>query len=160
MHNPPVLQGPDKTVFAYDLCSKITIPADWVVLDIHETAVLQAADLEKQQHIIVITESKYDLVQYMGMDLDAYSRLKRWYIIDSLSDVSLGKTLHCTIGGKRAIQAEIEGTGEGERTTYLHTCVEGTFFFHQIIAWTSAGKYAGSKPVFQRVIDSFVEISP
>ncbi len=150
-------EGPVREILSYDTLSSLHVPLSWVQLDVHERAVIEAADLNLQQFVVVLTENKFGFWQFMGYDLDGFFRMKSWYLIDTLSDVSLGRQQEDTIHGKEAIMLEISGFRDGEYISYLYTAVEGYHHFHEIILWTPKTRYERAKPVFLRIVKSFKE---
>jgi hypothetical protein len=154
-HGPA--EGPVREILSYDGLSSIQIPLSWVQMDVHERAVIEAADLNLQQFVVVLSENKFGYWQFMGLDLEGFFHMKSWYLIDTLTDVSLGRQQEDTIHGNKAIMIEIAGIRNGDHISYLYAAVEGYHHYHEIILWTSTSRYEQARPVFLRIVQSFEE---
>ena len=157
MHRYGQVEGPVREILSYDSLSSIQVPLSWVQLDLHERAVIEAADLNLQQFVVVLSENKFGYWQFMGLDLEGFFHMKSWYLIDTLSDVSLGRQQEDTIHGNKAIMLKITGIRNEEHISYLYTAVEGYHHYHEIILWTPAGRNEQAIPVFLRIVRSFEE---
>ncbi len=153
----PTADEPVKEILSHDTLSSVRVPLAWVQLAVHERAVIQAADLEQQHYLVVLTENKFGFWQFLDLDLEGFFRMKSWYLIDTLSDVSLGQPRECTIHGNQAIMLEISGATNSERISYLYTAVEGFHHYHEIILWAPTDRYERAKPVFLMIVQSFEE---
>ncbi|HPR51406.1 MAG TPA: hypothetical protein PLU81_06430 [Deltaproteobacteria bacterium] len=150
-------EGPVREILSYDGLSSIQVPLSWVQLDVHERAVIEAADLNLQQFLVVMSENKFGYWQFMGLDLEGFFHMKSWYLIDTLSDVSLGRQQEDAIHGNSAIMLEITGIRDREHISYLYTAVEGYHHYHEIILWTPTSRYEQVRPLFLRIVKSFDE---
>jgi hypothetical protein len=150
---------PGRTIAAYDFSSEITVPANWFGLQVHDTAVIEAGDLENQLYLIVLRDSRLKYYYHPNMTLQEYSLTSSWYLIDNLKDITLEDPRGLTIHGMKAIQREIHGTAGDKKVSYLHTSIEGRSNYFQIIAWTYRDKYKKAGALFQTITRSFHELS-
>ena len=136
---------------------QITVPDDWdAMTDLNDVAIIQAANLAKEQYIIVIDESKEDFAE---PDLAQYSDITAQLIIDGLSEAEVGTSTPLTINGNAALQKEIKGSIDNINVVYLHTSIETPSHFYQALTWTLKSKFEKNQSVLQEVTNSFKEAS-
>jgi hypothetical protein len=72
-----------------------------------------------------------------SVGLQAFARLAREGILDSVENGRVNSgPMNLTIGGRHAVQVELEGAADGVRIVYVHTSIEGSEGFVEVIAWT------------------------
>jgi hypothetical protein len=135
---------------------QITAPAGWkTAVDLNDKADLQAADVKNQMYLIVLTDNKID---YSDMTLDKHSRSTLEALLKPLTSMTMSGPTNLRINGDPTVQYEVRGTIEGINVVYLHTTVETSAHFQQIVTWTTVSGYLTNKDVIQAIIRSFKEI--
>ncbi|MFL5801292.1 MAG: hypothetical protein ACJ8CR_06075 [Roseiflexaceae bacterium] len=143
-------------ITADDGKSQVTVPGTWQKLsNLNDEADLQAGYPRQEQYLIVLTESKVDLVD---IDLEAYAELILQKLTSSLQSPQISEPRNLTINGRPAIQYEVRGIVKNLNVVYWLTSVEGAKHFHQVLAWTLASKVETNQPVLREVIESFHEV--
>lgn len=146
---------PKNTVTSTDGHSQVAIPSSWNAQDdLNDKADLQVANQALEQYLIVLTESKADLVD---TDLQAYSDLVRDGIAGAVTDATISDPRRLTINGMPAIQYEVSGTVDKLRVVYWLTAVEGRDHFHQVLGWTLGSQAEKNRDIILGVVESFQE---
>lgn len=137
---------------------RITKPRGWVVdNDLNDEADIQISNESKEGYFIVISEVKTDFEQYMNYE--KHSALTRGFVRDALFDYQeISGPTAVEINHMKGVQYEITGSIDGLKIVYLHTTLEGTRYFHQLIAWSLPSTYTENKPVFDKITQSFYEL--
>lgn len=152
---PPVPQGVVMT--STDGRSQLTVPTDWSSrTDLNDVAILQAANLAKEQYVIVIDDNKAD---FTNATLNDHSQITSQLIVDGLTSPQITQPVPVTINGYAALQREIHGSFDNINVVYLHTSIETPTRFYQVLTWTLKSKYAENRSIFEQVTQSFQEIS-
>jgi hypothetical protein len=135
--------------------SELILPSGWKEYrKLNDTAEVQAANLMKNLYIVILTENKDD---FNHITLKQHSALTRQNLLKALTSPEVIGPKKLTINGYSAIQFEIKGQLENSKICYLHTTVETTQNFHQILAWTSKSGFEKNREELQQVINSFRE---
>lgn len=143
-----VMSSPDGAV-------QIITPDDWDAMsDLNAVAIIQAANLVKEQYIIVIDDSKEEFEE---PDLAQYSDVTSQLIVDGLVGTEVGTPTPLTINGNSALQKEIKGTIDDVNVAYLHTSIETDTHFYQLLAWTLTSQFDKNGPILKDVTNSFQE---
>lgn len=136
---------------------RITVPTDWVSAGdgLRGSADIYASYPPGEMFASVLSESKDVLGQF---DLEDNAEQYRWLIEKELSeyDTSTRTTLD-EVNGDPAVQYEIRGRVDGVPVVYLHTTVQGSDGYYQVVGWTTEERYAENKDDLQQVIQSFRE---
>lgn len=145
-----VMSSPDGRV-------QITTPDDWNAMsDLNDVAIIQAANLVKEQYIIVIDDSKEDFAE---PDLAQYSDVTSQLIVDGLAGAEVAAPTPLSINGNSALQKEIQGTIGDVNVAYLHTSIETDTHFYQLLSWTLKSRFDKNGPILKDVTNSFQEAS-
>jgi hypothetical protein len=143
-------------IVASDGQSQITVPDDWRQINtLNDKAEIQAGNNSKNVYIIVLTENKEDFTGFQKYSELALSS----NFITGLESPDVKGPTNVTINGKSALQYEILAVVDGLKVAYLYTLVEGEKNYHQIIVWTVQSKFDANESLFQRVTQSFQELS-
>lgn len=141
---------------ASDGQSQITLPEGWIpISSLNEKAELQAGNRASIMYVAVLTESRAD---FENMDIQKHSDTTRDSLKSALTAINEQGPFKITVGGFSAIQYEIIATFENVKLGYLHTTVESSKNYYQIIAWTLYSKFVSQKNVLNSVIASFKEL--
>lgn len=134
---------------------ELVVPEGWVTqTELHNEAQIQAANLEKETYTIVLSEEKTTLPE--DLTLERHSELTRGLLVENLADPTVtGPTEVTEINGQPALQYEIVGSIGGIEVAYLHTTVETSDRFTQILAWTLPEQLEANKAELQTVTGSF-----
>ncbi len=137
---------------------RITAPSTWKTsTELNDKAELQASDSSNQMYLIVLTDPK---ANYRSMTIDDHSEETLGTLTRSMTSSTKTGPTNMTIDGSPALQYEVRGEIKGLNVVYLHTTVETSKNFHQIVAWTLQTTYDAKKDVLQDVVQSFKETSP
>lgn len=136
---------------------QITLPDGWTSTDdLHGSAELQAANLDRQLYLVVVAENSAELAR-LGLKENAANY--RELLIDDMSSYdSALSTDVAFVGDNFASQYEIRGrAGDDTSVVYLHTTVlaEGTYY--QVVTWTSPDQYQFYRSDLRTIVDTFRE---
>lgn len=136
---------------------QLTVPAGWELKsDLNDQADLQAGSFLASLYVIVIKGDKRDM---SGMTLEKHSQTTREFLVEKLSEVDTSEPKHLTIDGKPALQYEIRGVLDNTRIVYLHTTVESSTHFYQIVAWTLPTRWEKDHETLEKVTEYFKELN-
>jgi hypothetical protein len=151
---------------ATDGRSEITLPAGWIEdRALHGEAQIQASHPQKQLYVLVLSEAKADLVEIPT--LERHSEVTRGILTGNLTNPQVtGPTQVIQINDQPATQYQITGTiryetdgnVENINATYLHTTVETSDRYNQILVWTLPESFAANEAELQQMIASFKEL--
>ena len=134
---------------------QITLPKGWREdKELHEDADLQASNRADEKYVIILSDSKED---FEKMSLSEHSEITRGSIIKILTAPQVTGPVELTINDLPAIQYEIRGSTDNINVVYLHTTVETSQKFYQILAWTVKSRFEKNKSELQEVTNSFQE---
>jgi len=134
---------------------RITVPAEWVSAGdgLRGSADIYASYPPGDMFASVLSESKEVIEQF---DLEDNAEQYRWLIENELSEYETStRTTLDEVNGDPAVQYEIKGRVDGVPVVYLHTTVQGTDSYYQVVGWTTEERYAENKDELQEVIQSF-----
>ncbi|MEM6451724.1 MAG: hypothetical protein AAF703_15565 [Cyanobacteria bacterium P01_D01_bin.105] len=154
------VSGNESTTAASDVANaetqvRITVPADWTVIrdDRRQSADIQAVYPPSDLYAKVLSESASVLNIF---DLENNAEQYRWLIQQELDrfegETPTGLT---SLNGQRAVQYEMRGVVDGTPVVYLHTTVQGSEDYYQVVGWTTEASYQINKETLQKVIESF-----
>ncbi|MBF2078489.1 MAG: hypothetical protein IGR76_08205 [Synechococcales cyanobacterium T60_A2020_003] len=156
---------PETVLVSSDGASRLTLPTGWQAENqLHDSAELQAANYERKLYVIVLSESKEALKAEepdTNWTIETHSETTRKLLEDRLKaagEIEVGDPVTLKVGAYPAIQYEIRGKLGDLDVVYLHTTVETSTHFHQILAWTVPETLAANRTELDRVIQSFQEI--
>jgi hypothetical protein len=141
-------------IVAPDSSVSIRLPASFIPAPLHDDAVLQFADTASESYVLVLLESREDLV---GWNLARHSMVTAAQIVGGLDMPEVVGPEVIEIGAVQAVQYEMRGALQGTGVAYLHTSLESPHAFAQVLAWT-AGAQWGANESQLREITSSVEI--
>jgi hypothetical protein len=145
-----------KIVAATDGKCSLTVPGNWRTLTtLHQEAKLKTADVGAEQYAIVISESKSGFTE--DMTFDDFNELVRQRPEETVTDLKVSEPVSLEIDGHPARQFEASGAVDKIKIKWLFTTVDGPKNFHQIVMWTTAGKWEENKSVFLETAKSFRE---
>ncbi len=133
----------------------ITVPAGWIVVGGGQrgSADIYAIDPGQNLYAIVLSESAAVLDQF---SLDDNSEQYRRLIEEELDSFEgQERTGVTSIDGRPAVQYELRGEVDGVPIVYLHTTIEGTNDYYQVVGWTTESSYRENEDVLRNVIGSF-----
>lgn len=133
----------------------IEVPEGWQKMgeDMRQSHDIYAAQPSGQLYATVLSEDDSGLRRF---GLEDNSEQYRQLIRDELDSFE-GETRTSvnSIDGLPALQYELRGTVDGQSVIYLHTTVEGTDGYYQVVGWTTADGYRENKEVLEEVVESF-----
>lgn len=153
----PTVTTEPTVVVASDEQSQLTVPAGWVIdADLHDEAELEVADLKRGAYLLVLTEPKSDYAD--DFDYRDHSRLTLESIVEDAEDGEpIAGPTDLTLNGRRAVQYEFMVTSNRLHIVYVHTTVDGTESFYQIVAWSLRSSFGANREALQGIIQTFAE---
>ncbi|MCE2393720.1 RDD family protein [Candidatus Poribacteria bacterium] len=150
-------QTPEKVVKSIDGQVQVIVPSGWTELsELHGDTILKVGNVWDELFLIVMLENKRD---FISMNLDNYSQIATETLISGLGAAEKSQPLELLIRNNRAIQYEIRATVEDMSVVYLHTSVEDSQNYYQVIGWTSSSQFYNKESVLQDITQSF-QITP
>lgn len=145
------------TITSTDGKTQVITPGNWEKrTDLHDDAILQAANTREENYIVVISDNKADLED--GMTVEGHSDITRSTFLENVKGCTqTAGPINLTINGRTAVQYELRGVVSGVKVVYLHTTADGDDQFYQILAWTLPSNYQKNKPILESVVNSFKE---
>ena len=143
-----------RVALAKDNSCKISIPASWVENPkLKEDAVIVANDSGQNQFVMILRDGKQD---YTG-NLADYAREATDRMLKKLTSSQTGLRGSTSVQGRSAIQEAVHGEINHLRISYFITYIEGETAFYQVICWSLESKETGTKPIFEKIANSFRE---
>jgi hypothetical protein len=147
----------EKIIKSTEGCCVVSVPGSWnEEKELNAKANMQAANRLKELYIIVISEPKEDFEE---MTLENHSELTRAGFMKSLKGAQITGPVSLTVNKNPAVQYEISGSSNNVKIVALHTTIESEKYYHQILAWTIKSRIEKNKPILQKVVQSFKEVS-
>ncbi len=146
-----------QTIIGTDNRAQLTVPGNWQKrTDLHDEAEIQAANLFKEQYVIVMSESKIDFSD--DLTLKDFTDLIIGSTKKTINDVVITEVKTVKVNGYDANQFEITGTVDKVKARWLYTLIEAPNNFHQIVTWSLQSKFEQNRETFMEVINSFKEL--
>lgn len=134
---------------------QVSVPPTWKsTTELNDKAELQVSDTTNKMYLIVLTDNKDD---YTSMDLDRHSRSTLDTLTKAMTYSNKVGPTNLTIDGNPAVQYEVRGEIKNLNVVYLHTTVETSSHYQQIVAWTLQTTYADREQLLKNIIQSFKE---
>lgn len=150
--------GDGQAIRSDDINIQMTFPSSWSpTSDLHESAELQAADLDNQLYLIVVAEESPAL-RRLGLRDNAENYRQ---LLHSQLAVYEGEnpTEVAFIDDEFASQYEIRGRlADDTPVVYLHTTVVTQARYYQIVAWAPPEQYEAYRSELQNITVTFREI--
>ncbi|NEQ49222.1 MAG: hypothetical protein F6K11_03690 [Leptolyngbya sp. SIO3F4] len=134
---------------------ELTLPEGWVdVQNLRPDADLYAAHEDKTMYVMVLSDPKRSEVGTFSLanNSDQYLSFLDRGLTQEQPEVPTTMT---SLNGLDAVQYELRGRVDNLPIVYLHTTVEGTENYYQVVGWTTVEKYPAVKGELQTVIQSF-----
>ena len=148
----------EKIVRSIDGQIQVTVPSDWVWQpELHDEATLKVGNSWKELYLIVLPENKSD---FISMNLERYSQITKESLMSNLESPETSAPIKLIIDNNKAIQYQIRGISEGVKVGFLHTSIEDSRNYYQILAWTLRSRFRSKKELLQQVIQSFQATPP
>ncbi len=135
---------------------QITAPNTWAYLpELHQSAELEIGDKTNEEFLLGVSDVRAD---NKFRDIYEYSEFTRGALLDILSQAFQFGPAKLEINGRKAVQYELLGTSaSGNHLVYIHTVIEGTDHYHQVVAWTTQFRYKQDKQRLKNIIMNFSE---
>jgi hypothetical protein len=134
---------------------QVSVPPAWkVATDLNDKAELQVSDTDKKMYLVILTSNKAD---YSDKDLDTQSSETLDALTKSITSSNKVGPTKLTIDGNPAVQYEVRGEFKNINVVYLHTTVETSKHFQQIVTWTMESTYNGNEDLLKGITQSFKE---
>jgi hypothetical protein len=124
--------------------------------NLNASADLQARSESSNAFFIVLAESREDLD---GWNLERHSRGTVGKLIATVGLPEVLGPAKITANGYPGLQYEFTGSSDGTRVTYVHTTLETPKQYVQVLMWCPRSLFEKNKPVFQKILNSFKELS-
>jgi hypothetical protein len=143
-----------QTLISNDERFRMQVPSSWVQTDrLAEGAELQAEHESEELYVVVqlLPAADFD----PSVDLERFARLAREGILDSVENGRLNNgPVNLVIGGRPAIQVELEGSVDGVRIAYVYTVMRVRAGFVEVIAWTLPSMIEETRPLLRSITGS------
>lgn len=134
---------------------QVSVPPAWkIATDLNDNAELQVSDTDKKMYLVVLTTNKAD---YPGKDIDTQSSETLDALTKSVTSSNRTGPTRLTVDGNPAVQYEVRGQFKDINVVYLHTTVETSNHFQQIVTWTMQPTYADNEDLLKGITQSFKE---
>jgi hypothetical protein len=132
---------------------KVTVSGMWTKLpELNKQATLQVGYKSKEMYLIVITDTK---AAVGDLTLEQHHQLTRDRMLQKLKNASASESVPLTIDGHPAVQDELSGTKDGTNVVFLHTTVDDSDHFQQILAWTLKSRWQQQNKMLREITRSF-----
>lgn len=134
---------------------ELTLPQGWVdVQNLRPDADLYAAREDRTMYVMVLADPRVSEVGSFVLSDNAtqYLSFLDRGLTQEQAEVPTSMT---SLNGMKALQYEVKGQVDNVPVVYLHTTVEGSTNYYQVVAWTTADNYSAAKGELQTVIQSF-----
>src|ERR1700693_5930413 len=128
-----------RIVRSTDNSCEIALFEGWTSGGSHTRATLQISKPDESMWLIVLVEDKEDL---RDPSLEKYFGIIQKQMLKRVEDAKSSDAATMSINGHSAMQSQIKGFVDDYKVVYLLTVVEGETHYYQMIAWTSATKFA------------------
>lgn len=137
--------------------ARIGMPAGWRPgRFMNASAALQAIHPVQHRYLIVISESREDFDHTMTLASFAAQTVNT--LTGGLRILASRGPIDTEVAGFPARQFELDTLNPGGGlVTYLHTTIEGSRAWHQVVCWATRSRY--SRPVFDRMLGGFEEVA-
>lgn len=132
---------------------KVTTSRFWVKLpELNKEAKLQVGAKSNEMYLIVIGDPKSAVG---NMTLEKHHQTTRDRMLQKMQNSSATQTVSLTIDGHPALQDEVSGTQNRTNLVFLHTTVDESDYFRQILAWTLKSRWQKQNEELRDVTRSF-----
>ena len=133
---------------------EITLSDNWSRAELHDSAELEAADLERQLYLVVVAEQDETL---STLALEEIAARYRALLKDQMAAYeSESPTNIDFIGGDYAEQYEVRGRVDNDTpVVYLHTTVLSAGTYYHVVAWTTPEQYEAYRSELQEITETF-----
>src|SRR5213592_1007224 len=132
---------------------KVTVPGTWTKLpELNKQASLQVGNKSKEVYLIVITDTKANLDNFT---LEKHHQQTRDRMLQKMKNASGTQPVSPTIDGHPALQDELTGTEKGTNVVFLHTTVDDSDHFQQILAWTLKSRWQKENQLLREITKTF-----
>ncbi len=128
---------------------ELDVPANWHVLDLHDDPDIEIGNELEETYLIVLSDAKEDLY---GWNLTKHSRLTLGNFLTSIDFPEIVGPISLEVNGNPAVQFEIHGSAQGLSISYIHTTIETSGYFNQILSWTLQSRFEEKRPVFDKLM--------
>jgi hypothetical protein len=145
--------GKTKVMKSTDGKIEVTVPNSWKVENLNNyVAVLEVANLSKEQYLLIISESIEDFAEdtkpsdYIQLVLQNIQNVSTNPVASELKDLK--------INGYDASQCDVSAEIEKMKIKYLLTVIKSEDQFIQVLAWSLQSKYDENKATLESVSNS------
>lgn len=138
-------------IISPDSSVSMVLPATFHPLVLNPGATLQFGDSATESYVMVLLESKQDMV---GWNLTRHSMITLAHVLASLDSPEVAGPDSLAIGGHEAVQYTVKGATQGRRIAYLHTTIDSPDNFAQVVAWTVASRWSSNEDLIREIVAS------
>jgi hypothetical protein len=142
----------------------LSIPQGWTDLTTqigNEDASLSYGDMAAEQYVIVITETRQEIINVFGEE-DPFEKMHGLLVPNLASSLENPVTQPVETlshpGAINAVRTRIQGVTGGMNLTYVYYIFETRDHFHQLILWTISPDLETVVPTFEEVASSFATV--
>ncbi len=128
-------------------------PSHWSAIhSLHDDALIRMGNSDREEYMIVLTDAKSE---YRG-NLEDHAETTSKSLLEGIENGAVVEKNEVLLGTVRALQYHISGSYDGLPIAYLHTTLEDSTGFHQILMWTIESRKKLTFNLYRRVLDSLV----
>jgi len=143
-------------VIADDNVTRMRVPTSWKKHpELTDIAGIEYANLQREQYLIVISESKADFAS--STDVFVYNDLLEQNLRDSIENFQVKYRGEVKINGMNGLKYEMRGEIDNIKIAYLKVALEGEDHFHQLLFWTVPTRWRTNLEQFEEALVSFTE---
>jgi len=132
------------------------LPTSWKKHpELTDIAGIEYANLQREQYLIVISESKADFAS--STDVFVYNDLLEQNLRDSIDNFQVKYLGEVKINGMNGLKYEMRGEIDNIKIAYLKVALEGEDHFHQLLFWTVPTRWRTNLEQFEEALVSFTE---
>jgi hypothetical protein len=106
----------------------------------------------KEMYLIVLSDAKSD---FQNLTLENHHQITRDRMFQKMKNASASEPVPLTIDGHPALQDELSGTTDGTNVVFLHTTVDDSDHFQQILAWTLKSRWPQQNQLLREITRTF-----
>jgi uncharacterized protein DUF4190 len=142
-----------KEIASADGKIKVTVPGTWTKLpELNKQASLQVGNKSKEVYLIVITDTKAD---FDNFTLEKHHQQTRDRMLQKMKNASATQSVSLTIDGHPALRDELARTEKRTNVVFLHTTVDDSDHFQQILAWTLKSRWRRQNELLREITRTF-----
>lgn len=146
----------DRVLSSYENKYKIMLPDGWREnRNLNSDASLQLSDEQHKNYIVVIAESKQDIIK--KLNLNQYTSAVQFNMYRNIDNVKIINSNNIKINDCNGIEFQATGEINKVKIRYIYMIIETKDNFQQIIGWTLDSDYINNRGKLLNIMRSFKE---